>query len=396
MLERPLKSWPLLFFIWTSRVKKIYLNNAASSYPKPEKVMEAVYKSLLHPPENPYRDNVTARSWNTRCHELIGQFYHVSEQRIVLLSSATEAINAAIHGLIKINSQVITTEVEHNAVLRPLYKLQRDKSIDLVVVPCQAPGTVATDDIAKVINSQTGLIVISHVSNVTGVQQNIEEIASIAWQKNIPVLIDAAQSAGIIQVDLSKYPGVIVAYTGHKSFLGPSGTGGLAIGEKVRLQPWKYGGTGIHSEDHDMPDIWPLRFEAGTPNHCGIAGLAAAVEYIFEEGLENLNNRRRELANYLIQNLKSIKGLTMYNESEQENIAGIVSFNLRGWDPEDLGYLLDESFGIRLRTGLHCAPLIHKCLGTFPLGTVRISISHFTSMAELEYLIQSLKKIVKK
>jgi cysteine desulfurase family protein len=369
----------------------IYFNNAATTYPKPDAVIDAVTASLRHPPSNPYRENVNEKSTTACCRERLATLFGFKDpDRVILSSGATEALNIAIHGLLEENDHVVTTQIEHNAVLRPLYQLRDTRRISLDIVACKSPGKIDPDQIKQAIKPNTRLVIVNHASNVTGVIQDIQKIYRICRQSGIRLLVDVSQSAGAVSIDTSAMPEALFAFTGHKSLFGPPGTGGLLVGGDVELKVWKTGGTGIKSDLETIPDMWPLKYEPGTTNLPGIGGLAASLEYILTQGIDQLAQKKADLSAHLCKELKKIKGITLYTDNDMENRCGVVSFTLSGFQPRDVGYILNESFDIRVRTGLHCAPLIHTALGTFPEGTIRISFSTFNHHDEVETFLGAI------
>ncbi|MEW6263985.1 MAG: aminotransferase class V-fold PLP-dependent enzyme [Thermodesulfobacteriota bacterium] len=375
----------------------IYFNNAASSHPKPETMIAAVVEELSHSPANPYRDHADTPWATDRCRSIVADLFHApNPERVILCSGATEAINMALHGLIREKTHVVATSFEHNAVLRPLYGLSRLGRIRLEIVQVDPYGHDPGQEVIQAIRPDTGLVVVNHTSNVNGAFMEIESIHDVCRRFNIPILIDASQSAGALPINASEMPWALMAFTGHKSLLGPPGTGGLVVGQEVKLEPWKLGGTGIHSEYEEMPDIWPLKFEAGTQNYPGLAGLAASVEYVLERGVDFFSQVKNNLAQELIGQLAAKQGISLYSPLNRKNPCGIVSFTIAGWTPREIGYILQESFQIRVRTGLHCAPLMHRALGTFPDGTIRVSFSTFNTIEEVNEFMAALHAITTK
>ena len=373
----------------------IYFNNAATSYPKPDGVAEAVLNSMTDPPSNPYRENVTQKSVVSLCRERIAELCNFSNpNRVLFCSGSTEALNMAIHGLISKGGHVITTQLEHNAVLRPLYYLKRDGVCELDILSCRPPGYVSASAFKNALKKTTRLAVVNHASNVTGAQLCISDIYDICDSHEIPLIIDASQSAGSVDLDMSGMPRAILAFTGHKTLLGPKGVGGLLVGDQLDLRIWKSGGTGIRSDLESMPDLWPIKYEAGTMNLPGIAGLASSLGYILEKKPSFFRNTKMELVRHLVRELEKLDGVTIYSEQPEQNHCGIVCFNINRWNGEEIGYILNESFDIRVRTGLHCAPLIHRAMGTFPHGAVRVSFSAFNTHDEIETFVQALRTLI--
>lgn len=371
----------------------VYLNNAATHHPLPGAVVEAVRLGLLEAPVNTHRDTGGGEDHLLDCRTLLTRLFGTADPaRVILAANATEALNLAIHGLLSgTGGHVVTTQTEHNAVLRPLYGRQRAGHIRLTIVPADGLGAVNPAAIAAALRPDTRLVVVNHVSNVTGRVLDIGALHSLCYRRcGVPLLIDASQSAGAVSIDLGAMPGAALAFTGHKALMGPPGTGGLLVGSDLDLEPWKLGGIGIHSVDEAMPEIWPLRFEPGTPNVPAFRGLAAALRCLQGEGLAARAERRRHLTARLMAFLQSQAAYTLYSPAAADNPCGTVSLRLAGWACADVGYVLKESFGIHVRTGLHCAPLIHHALGTFPEGTVRISLSSANTATDIQAVIDAL------
>ena len=372
----------------------IYFNNAATSHPKPDGVAQAVSESLVAPPSNPYRENVTKKSVVEVCRERLAELFRFSDpNRVIFCSGSTEALNIAIHGLMGDPGHVLTTQVEHNAVLRPLRYLESAGRAVVEILPCEPPGFISPETFAEALRKDTVLAVVNHVSNVTGACLPVSEFYEICEARNIPLIIDASQSAGALELDFSSMPLAVLAFTGHKTLMGPKGIGGLLIGEHLDLKVWKAGGTGIRSDIETMPDLWPVKYEAGTMNEPGIAGLAASVGYVLERTVPVLQNIKMELVKHAVEEMEKMPGLRIISERPEKNRCGIACFNVNGWDADDIGYVLSDSFDIRVRTGLHCAPLIHKAIGTFPKGAVRASFSSFNTHEEIDTFAGALKTI---
>jgi len=376
------------------QMKPVYFNNAAGTYPKPACVLEAMQKNLTEPPVNPYRENVTGLNVIDECRkEVAGLFHYKNPQRVVLCSGATEALNMAVFGLIQKGGHVITTCMEHNAILRPLYALRDRCEITLSVLPCDADCHIDPEQVGRAVRHNTCLIAINHASNVTGTIQPIDEIYAECERWEVPVIFDLSQSAGAADIDLSDKPLVVGVFTGHKALMGPPGTGGLLVGEDVNIPPIKFGGTGIHSELESMPDDFPSRLEPGTPNYPGIAGLCAGIRYIRSKGVKALAQHRMALVRSLQETLEVDQACSCHAAPADQNPCGVVSFCMENWNCEDVGYVLNHSYDIRIRTGLHCAPLVHRYTGTWPDGTVRASFSCFNTADELSYFTNALNEI---
>jgi len=373
----------------------IYFNNAATSYPKLEGTAEAMAKCLIEPPSNLYREDVTQPSTIDRCREKIAGLFHFSDpSRVVFCSGATEALNIAINGLARPRSRVITTTREHNAVLRPLYYLRRSGDVQVDLVSCPPPGILDGNRFENTLTRETSLAVVNHISNVTGAEADIAAIYSLCEARGIPLIVDASQSAGAVDIDFSSMPLAALAFTGHKALLGPKGVGGLIVGRELDLRVWKSGGTGIRSDLEFMPDAWPIKYEAGTRNEPGIAGLAHSLGGILARGLLSVEKQKMGLTSHLVEELGKLGVVAVYSERPEKNRSGIVCFNIDRWPAADIGYVLKDVFGIRVRTGLHCAPLMHRELGTFPDGAIRISFSASNHHDEVDELLRALKTIV--
>jgi len=360
---------------------KIYFDNAATSWPKPESVLSAMEDFMRNVGANPGRSGHSMSVDSARIvfetrEELADLFGMKSSERVVFTNNATHAINLALKGILKSGDNVITSSMEHNSVIRPLRFLEKSIGITVTIVDIE--------NIKGAINENTKLVAVQHASNVTGTIMPIREIGAICRQKKIFFLVDAAQSAGLLPIDLQKDNIDLLAFTGHKSLMGPQGIGGLCLGDRVQLSPLLHGGTGSKSESETHPDFLPDQLEAGTLNTVGIAGLRAGICFVKEK---NILQHEQELAKHLIEGLCSLKGIKIYGGEER---VGVVSFNIDGISPSDIGAKLDRDHNIMVRVGLHCSPLAHKTIGTFPQGTVRVSFSFFNQKEEVNRLIEAL------
>jgi cysteine desulfurase / selenocysteine lyase len=374
--------------------KTIYLNNNSTSFPKPESVIKAVDRYLYEIPSSPNRSGFKVTSVVDDCRHRTADFFHVTDPRnIVFTSGSTEALNLAIFGL-ENPKHIITTTTEHNSVLRPLKILERDKGLELSIIDCDNEGFVDPKAIQKVTRKDTSAIVLNHCSNVTGAIQDITTISKIAQENNILLIVDASQSAGAVDIDLQKTHIDMLAFTGHKYLFATTGIGGLIIHPHVRLKPLKVGGTGIRSDYLYQPEDRPIFYEAGTPNTLGMVALSAGIKYITEKGINTFQQSKIALYSLLVGELENIPGIILYGGTSAVNKVPVVNFGIKGGDVGDLGYMLEESFDIIVRSGLHCAPLIHQSLGSFPKGTIRVSFSHFNTMEEVNRLVVAIKQIV--
>jgi cysteine desulfurase family protein len=376
----------------------IYLNNGATSYPKPQEIINSVVNYMNSLPLNPYRSGFNGKDDHviTSCRKKLCSLFNVKEpENIIFTSGGTESLNLAIMGLNLRNSHVITTVIEHNSVLRPLKHLEKEGFITLSPVNCNRDGSIDPSHIEKEIRENTRVIIVNHCSNVTGEILDLKSISEIAHKKDIIFIVDASQSAGHIPVDVTAWNIDILAFTGHKALYGLPGTGGLYIKNSIRLRPLKFGGTGIKSELLYQPEELPLYYESGTQNLPGIVSLNAGLDFIFKTGINEIKKKEEALMENLVSELEKIPQVIIYGNSNRINRGPILSFNIKNMEPEDTGYILEKSFGIIVRAGLHCAPLIHKALGSYPRGSIRVSPSYFTDFHDIDYFIHTIKEIVK-
>lgn len=378
----------------------IYLDNAATSYPKPEVVYQAV---------SDYMRNVGAsagRGAYQRAHKAdkiiylarrsLAKLFNIRDiSRIILTANVTESINLALKGLLRPGDHVVTTGMEHNAVWRCLKVLEAKRGIAITAVPCGPDGSLDPKRMVAALRPETRLVVMLHASNVTGTLMPVEEVSAAAASRGIPLLVDAAQTAGVFPIDVEKMNIPLLAFTGHKSLLGPQGTGGLYIAESVYLEPLKEGGTGSESRLDRQPETLPDRFEPGTLNYPGIAGLGAAVEFVLEKGIEHIHAHEMELTAYALDKLRSLEGVVIYGPSDPARQVAVISINLLDMRPEEVAYKLDMEYGIMMRAGLHCSPCAHRTIGTIKRGTLRLGLGCFNTKEELDFLSDALKDIVK-
>ena len=377
---------------------EVYFDNAATSYPKPPSVYEAINFTLQHVGANPGRgEHSLSQSANRiifKARETIAEFFNIPNSRnIVFTSNGTEAINLALKGFLKPGDHGIISSMEHNSVVRPLNSLKND-GVNVTIVQCDKEGKLNPDYVFKEIKKNTRLIVLTHASNVTGTILPVEEIGEIAAKKGIPLLVDAAQTAGTIPIDVLRNNISLLACPGHKSLLGPQGTGFLYICEGFNLKPLIEGGTGSNSELSEQPDFLPDRFQSGTLNSPGIAGLKAGIEFINKKSIQTIKEHEDMLSKTFINKLKEINRVRIYGPLSIKEKTAVVSFNIKGKDSADIATALDEKYQIMVRVGLHCSPHAHKTIGTFPDGTIRVSFSIFNTVHEIDYFIDSLKVIL--
>ncbi len=381
----------------------IYLDNAATSWPKPPGVVEAIVHFLNDVGANPGRSahRLAVESgrivYNAR--EAVAELFNAPDPlRVVFGSNATEALNLALCGLLRPGAHVITSSMEHNSVMRPLRALER-QGVEVTVVQCSPEGFLDPADIEAAIRPHTAIIALNHASNVVGTILPIAEVGEIARRHGLLFLVDAAQTAGAYPIDVETDKIDLLAFTGHKSLLGPMGTGGLYIGERVDLEefePLKRGGTGSRSELEEQPDFLPDMGESGTLNAVGLAGLEAGVRWVLEQGVEAIRAHEVELTRQLIVGLRDIPGVTVYGGLDAGRQTATVSFNVAGMEPSEVGLRLDEEYGILCRVGLHCAPAAHRTIGTFPVGTVRFGLGVFNTLEEVERAMEAVKQVARK
>jgi len=376
----------------------IYLNNSATSHPKPKVVIDAVTAFLNAPSHHSPRTGLEFDSeyiTTTARQKLANLFNTENYNQIIFTSGSTESLNLAINGIgLKKGSHVVATVIEHNSVIRPLKHLERDEGIEVDFVDCDEFTYVHPEKIEEAIKSNTKAIVVNHSSNVTGSISDIAEIARIAHRHGALIIVDASQSAGNIPIDVTGWDIDLLSFTGHKSLYGLQGTGGLYIKKGLNVKPLKVGGTGVKGESLVQPTDMPLYYEAGTPNMPGIVSLDAGVTYILEKGLDNIRKRKSDIVKTIIGELKEFPEVEVFTKGERNSYVNFC-FNIKGMLPEEVGYVLESSYDITVRTGIHCAPLILKPLGVYPWGTVRASPSYFTTDNEVDIFIEAIKQTVK-
>jgi cysteine desulfurase family protein len=379
----------------------IYLDNAATSFPKPTMVADSVYHFMKNIGVNIGRGSYSRAQkageivYETR--KLLCQLFNYSNpDHVVFTSNVTEAINLAIRGIVTPGGHVITSSVEHNAVWRCLKMLEREYNIQISTAPCDRSGTTDPEIIKSLIRPNTQLIVFTHASNVLGTIQPIRQIGALACQHNIPFLVDSAQTAGAYPIDMQADCIDILAFTGHKSLLGPMGTGGLVVKSEGLIRPQKAGGTGRDSVSPYQPGYLPDCLEVGTLNVSGIAGLGAGVKYILGEKVEAIRNKEQCLTDYALNQLQCLDKLIIYGPRNSEKMVGVISFNLSSVPAVEVAYVLDEVYEIMVRAGLHCAPTAHRLIGTESTGTVRMSFGYFNQQEDIDSVVSALGEIISK
>lgn len=376
----------------------IYLDNAAISFPKPKEVADAVYDFMINngtsSGRGSYKKAMQSDYIVYECRKLIGNLFNFDDpKKVVFTSNVTDSLNIAIRGILKENDHVITSSLEHNAVWRCLKTLEKDINIKIDTVECSKDGITNPEDIKKYIRKDTALIVFTQASNVLGTIQPIKEIGKIARENKIVFLVDAAQSAGAMKIDIKEDNIDILAFTGHKSLLAPMGTGGLIINTDIDIKPLKAGGTGGDSAYEYQPDYYPNHLETGTSNVSGIAGLRAAIKFLNREGIDNIHNKEKELTKYALQRLETVKDIEIYGPKDCEKILSVISFNIKNKRPEDISTILDQKYDIMLRAGLHCAPTAHSVINTKDRGSLRIGIGYFNTKDDIDKLVEALNNL---
>ena len=375
----------------------IYLDNAATSFPKPPEVAETMHRLIreisLSPGRSAHRFSLAASRVIFEARELVADFFGCPDSsRVVFTSNVTEALNVGIFGLLTPGDRVLTTGMEHNSVMRPLRHLEKTRGIHLEILPATSTGGgIDPDDIPRRLGKKTRLIIINHVSNVTGA---MADLAAIGKRKGGALLmVDAAQSAGVFPLDMEEMGIDFLAFTGHKGLFGPTGTGGFLLRKGLMAQPLKMGGTGSNSEYEEQPQLMPDCHESGTPNTLGICGLAAGLEFIKKTGRETIRRHEEDLTRLLLAGLGRIPGLTVHGPKAGTGRGAAVSLTMAGRSVADLALLFDRRYGIMTRAGLHCAPAAHRSIGTFPQGTLRLSPGFFNTEAEIQAVLAALDQI---
>jgi cysteine desulfurase family protein len=379
----------------------IYFDNAATSWPKPAAVIDAMSFFMTEVGANPgrsaHRLSIEAGRIVYETREVLARLFNVQDPlRIVFGLNVTEALNLALRGILRPGDHVITSSMEHNSVMRPLRALEEAGVVEIHVVSCSSEGFLDPDDVESALKPETRMIVLNHASNVVGTVLPVAEAGEIARRHNTLLLVDAAQTAGAYPLDMEAMNIDLLAFTGHKGLLGPQGTGGLCIGERVEaeeIEPIKRGGTGSRSEREEQPTFLPDRCESGTPNTVGLAGLRAGVEYVLQEGVGSIRAHEVSLTRRLTSGLTGIDGVTVYGSHDAELQTATVSFNVKGLEPSEVGPKLDEGYGVLSRVGLHCAPAAHRTVGTFPVGTVRFGLSYFNTAEEVDAAVGAVREI---
>jgi cysteine desulfurase family protein len=376
----------------------IYLDNAATSFPKPEAVYQALDRfarqDLANPGRAGHKMALAAERALDDARHLLNQFFHgQGPERFIFTLNCTDALNMAFKGVLNDGDHVITTDLEHNSVSRPLRALELAGRIALTRIKADSGGTIDPDTVRRAITPRTRLVALTHASNVLGTVQPVGEVGRIVREHDLLFVVDAAQTAGVVLIDVQALHIDLLAFPGHKSLLGPTGTGALYAGPRAGLRAWREGGTGGDSSSETQPREYPYFLEGGTPNVLGVAGLAAGVRFVLEHGLERIRAHETALTERLWRRLDEIGDYEVFGHRDAVNRVGTLSFRSEALPATELGGILDQAFDVAVRPGLHCAPYIHRSLGTFPDGTVRVSPGLFNTDAEIDHLARALAEI---
>jgi cysteine desulfurase / selenocysteine lyase len=376
----------------------VYLDNAATSWPKPPCVAEAMRHFLDEVGANPgrsgHRLSIAASRVVYSAREALAELFNAPDPlRVTFGLNITDALNQALHGLLRPGQHVITSGMEHNSVMRPLRALEA-RGVAVTVVPCAVDGSLNPADVEAAIRPETRMMVVNHASNVCGTIQPLKPLGEIARRHNLLLLVDTAQSAGAFPIDMQADFIDLLAFTGHKSLYGPTGTGGLILGARVdeaQLVPLRQGGTGSHSEHEQHPSFLPDLLESGTPNAVGLAGLDAAVRWILQKGVAAIRDEEQALVSPLLAGLQATPGVKVYGPGTGKSQTATISLNIEGMAASEAGLRLDEEFGILCRVGLHCAPAAHRTLGTFPDGTLRFGLGIFNTPEDVTRTLNAVR-----
>lgn len=375
----------------------IYLDNAATSFPKPKTVYQNVIKAMTKYGANPGRGShamaIEGAKVIYETRELLAQLFNLDDpMKVIFTFNATDSLNLAIKGLLRPGDHVITTAMEHNSVLRPVMELEKI-GVNNTIVSCATDGKINVSDIESSIKGNTKLIITTHVSNLTGTIFPIDKIGKICKKYKIKYLVDASQSAGVLDIDMKKSNIDFLAFPGHKGLLGPQGTGALLINSDIEISQLKEGGTGSESSSLYQPSFYPDKLEAGTPNLPGIAGLNSGLKYIINRGTKSIYSHEKGLLDIFIEEMKKNDKIQIYGPNDINDRCGVVPVNIEGIDSSEVAYLLDTKYKIAVRPGLHCAPLAHKTIGTEKIGAVRFSVGPFNKNSDILAALKALDEI---
>ncbi|WP_134702321.1 aminotransferase class V-fold PLP-dependent enzyme [Ammoniphilus sp. YIM 78166] len=382
-------------------MKITYLDNAASTWPKPPGVKEAMVECLDEYAANPGRGGhrlglrASKAIFHTRV-KLAKLFQISNPNDIAFTSNATSAINLGIRGLVKSGDHVITTTMEHNSVRRPLEYLKKTQGIEISYVRPREQLQFNLEDFEREFRRTTRLVVVSHASNLVGSLAPIEQIGALCKKHQVVFMVDASQTAGVFPIDVERMNIQLLAFPGHKGLYGPQGTGGLYIHPQLDLEPMMVGGTGSHSEAIEQPLTRPDRYESGTLNTVGIVGLGAGVDFVLKTGIEQIRTKEARLTYDLIRRLEEVKGVTLYGPNKEVERAAVISFSIEGLDASEVAYILDQEYGIAVRSGYHCTPLGHETVGTINQGSVRVGFGYFNTEEDVDVLVHAIVDICQK
>jgi cysteine desulfurase/selenocysteine lyase len=379
----------------------IYFDNAATSWPKPPGVAQAMVHFLDEIGANPgraaHRPALESGRIVYEARESVCELFGAPDPlHLVWAKNVTEALNLALQGLLRPGDHIVTSSMEHNSMMRPLRALE--PGVEVTVVPCSRQGVLDPADVTAALRPNTRLVALNHASNVVGTVLPVAEVGAICRRHGLLLLVDAAQTGGAYPLDVQADQIDLLGFTGHKSLGGPMGTGGLYLGERVdeaQMRPLIRGGTGSRSEHEVQPDFLPDMCESGTPNVVGLAGLLAGVRWVLERGVDEIRAHEVALARALIDGLRSISGVTVYGPLDAERQTATISFNVDSLSPSEVGLRLDDEYGIACRVGLHCAPSAHRTIGTFPGGTVRFGLSAFSTIQEVDQALDAVARLAR-
>ena len=374
----------------------IYLDNAATTLQKPPQVVDAVVQAMgsFGNSARGTHEGALAASriiYDTRC-KLASLFGCKRADHVAFTCNSTEALNAAIHGCIRSGEHVISTDLEHNSVLRPLYRLEAEENVSVSFVPADKRGNIDYADFERLLRPETRAVVCTHASNLTGNVLDLARIGAFAHAHGLLFIVDASQSAGVLPIDMEKMHIDVLCFTGHKSLMGPQGTGGLCVREGVDIRPWKVGGTGVQTYSAAQPAQMPTRLEAGTLNGHGIAGLGASLDFLRETGIDTIHAHETALLRRFVAGAREIPGVTLYGDFDRERTA-VAALNIAGLDSGEVSDILAEDYGIATRPGAHCAPRLHRALGTEEQGAVRFSFGWYNTEEEVDEALRAVREI---
>ncbi|MFC1595861.1 aminotransferase class V-fold PLP-dependent enzyme [Candidatus Margulisiibacteriota bacterium] len=379
----------------------IYFDNAATSWPKPDAVINAMNSYMREIGASPGRSGHTMAVDASRIvfetREAVADFFNVPDSaNVVFTASATHALNIAIKGILNEGDHVIVSALEHNSVMRPLRQLEEERQISVSILSAGPDGSFDPDKLYKTFRPNTRLAVINHGSNVTGSIAPLAAIGALCREHSVPLLVDTAQTAGAVPLNMVRDNIDLLAFSGHKALLGPQGTGGLCINSDLEIRPLLTGGSGSQSEHDQHPNFMPDRLEAGTQNAVGLAGLLAGLNYLANFGLKQIRATEQALVTRLLTGLSEIKSVNLYGPGPEQMRLPVISFNIEGKQPSQVGLELDQQYGIMCRIGLHCAPNAHRAVGTFPAGTVRLSPGYFNTPEQVDKTLEAVRKIAER